>query len=353
MDARDITRRRMHGQRLWGRPLGTPQEVVGWLGAMQAQELPVARWSVAQRSRSVGAAEIDRLVAEGAILRTHVLRPTWHFVLPDDIRWLQALTAGRVHRLTAHRYRQLDLDGKLLARSDVMLARALEGAHLTRRELGVALERAGIDTSGQRLAHMVMHAELEALVCSGTPRDKQHTYAPVDERAPHAATLDRDEALAELTRRYFTTRGPATLRDYLWWSSLTAADGRRGLDMVGVELRKEAIDGRTYWWGERSRPRKPSGTRVDLVQVYDEMVVSYTESRDVLAANSIVRASGGFMHVVLIDGRWAGRWRSVRTQDSVVVRTSFPRQLRRDETEVLEGAVRRFGRFLGAPAVLG
>jgi hypothetical protein len=181
-------------------------------------------------------------------------------------------------------------------------------------------------------------------------RGKQHTYALLDERAPNAKTMARDEALAELTRRYFTTRGPATLKDYIRWSSLTAADGRRGLDMVGSELQHEVVGGRAYWFVEGSLGPDHTSETVDLVQVYDEVVMSYSESRDALTGNSIARDEAGFMHAVLLGGRWIGRWRAVRSKASVAVETSLDRPFDRVEARALETAAERYARFLGVPA---
>lgn len=353
METRDIARLRMRNQHLWETSLPTPEDVVHRLVAMQSQEYPIAKWSVAQRAEGIGDADMDQAFADGTILRTHLLRPTWHFVLPSDIRWLQELTAPRVHALNAHYYRKLGLDDDLFARSNALLAEVLAGGrHLIRKELGVELNRAGIDASGSRLGYVMMRAELDAVVCSGAMRGKQHTYALLDERAPNATSLDREEALAELTRRYFTARGPATLKDYMRWSSLTAADGRTGLDMVGSELQQEVVDGRAYWFADVSPGADRTSKRIDLVQVYDEVVMSYTESRDALTGDSIARDDAGFMHAVLLGGRWIGRWRGVRSQGSIVIETSLDRPLDRLEARALDAAVERYGRFLGVPATL-
>jgi winged helix DNA-binding protein len=347
-----MARRRMRNLRLWGTPFATPQAVVGWLGALQAQEFGVAKWSVAQRARGVTNAAMDAAYAEGSILRTHMLRPTWHFVLPEDIRWILEVSGPRVNHTSASRYRQLGLDEDTFRATNRALAAALEDGHRTRTELARDLEAAGISTDGQRLAHILLRAELDAIVCSGVPRGKQHTYALLDERAPHARRMDREEALAELTRRYFTARGPATIRDYRWWSSLTAAEAKRAIEMLGPELGRREIDGRTYWFaaGEPGSPR--GSARIDLVQVYDEALMSYTESRDVVVGGAPVYDAFRLLHAILLDGRVVGLWKPVRGTEAVTLETTFDRALDPAGSSALETAARRFGRFMGLPVHL-
>jgi hypothetical protein len=342
----------MYAQHLWGPPFETPEGVVGWLAAMQSQEYPVAKWSVAQRANGVSNAAMDQAFADGAILRTHILRPTWHFVLPADLRWLLLLSAPRVHALNAHPYRTFELDDGLFAKTNPLLAKALEGGrHLTRKEIAAVLERAGIIASGLRLAYIMMRAELDAVVCSGAPRGKQHTYASFDERVPKAVHLDRDEALAELTSRYFTSRGPATLKDFTRWSSLSAADGRGGLDMVKSQLGHEDVDGRSYWFTASPPPAKAEPKRIDLVQGYDECIMSYSESKDVLleplATAEMPWDTAAFTHAILLDGQLIGHWRPLAKKSSVRIETSLYRPLNRIESKALDAAVERYGRFMG------
>jgi hypothetical protein len=332
-----ILLQRMRNQRLRGARSGTVRDVVHWLAALQAQEFHVAKWSVAQRARGATLADVDQAFTDGVIVRTHLPRPTWHFVLGEDIRWLLQVTAPRVHALSAYIYRQQELDKKLLARSNAVIAKALrDGAHLTRGELAAALARAGIQASKERLAYIMIHAELEAIVCSGALHGKQHTYALLETRVPQAKTLEPDAALAELTRRYFTSRGPATLNDFLTWSSLTAKQGREGLALVGDEMESEMVDGKTYWFSPGSRAvRASSKPVVDLVQCYDEIIMSYSESRDA----SFTPGDRTFMHAVLLDGRLVGHWKRTATRNSVRIETVLKRALTRVEAKAMNTAV--------------
>jgi hypothetical protein len=337
---------------LWGTPFAKPSDVVHHLAALQAQEFAYAKWSVAQRTKTADDATIQRLFDQGAILRTHVLRPTWHFVLPADIRWILDLTAPRVHALNAYMYRQLDVESKELAKSNRLLAKSLAGGtHLTRKEISALLKGAGIDATGLRLGYFLMRAELDALICSGARRGKQQTYALLEERAPDARRIDRDEGLAELTGRYFSSRGPATLKDYSRWSSLTVADCRRGLEMLDDELEHEVLGDRTYWFAPSSPPPKRPSHAIDLVQLYDECVMSYSESRDALGG-SVPSQETESMHPILLDGQLRGHWKRVERRTAIEIQTSLDGSLHRVETKALHAAVERYGRFLGEPATL-
>lgn len=350
MKSSDIAPRRMHSQRLWGAPFDSPQEVVGWLGAVQGQDYLVAKWSLAQRAQGVTGADVDRALGDGSILRTHLLRPTWHFVVPADIRWMLELTAPRVHMQNAHYYRKLELDEELLAKTNLLLGRTLEGGdQLTRKEVAAVLERSGIIASGPRLAYILMHAELDAVICSGGLNGKQQTYASLEERAPRTKSLNRDEALAELIRRYFISRGPATVKDFVRWSGLTGVDAKFGLEMASSRLEHEVVDDRDYWFAPASQPTKRTTRVVDLVQGLDESVISYSHSRDALRP---VPPTPGeptvFAHAVLLDGRLIGHWRREFDKKSLVVEASLYRPLDRSETRALEAAVERYGSFEGA-----
>jgi hypothetical protein len=354
MDDRSIADWRMRSLRLSGDPFATPERVVQWLGAVQSQDYAPAKWSVGRRARGGNDADLEQAFARGAILRTHVLRPTWHFVLPADIRWMLELTAPRVQALSAYYFRQQGLDSALLDKCDALLAGALRGGnHLTRKEVAAMLERSGITATGTRLGHLLMNAELNGILCSGPVKGKQHTYALLDERAPDASRLDRDEALAELTLRYFTGHGPATVKDFRWWSSLTIADINKGLEMVGARLDHETIDGRSYWFAEPPPSSASPSPTVELLQPYDEYLVGYSESKYVLdvsgAARSGPRDRTVFNAVVILDGQVAGHWRRTVGRDSVLIEVALYAPFEDAQTAALHAAAARHGEFLGRP----
>lgn len=323
-------------------------------GAMQAQEFAIARWSIAQRVGGLDAAVVDRAIADGTIVRTHILRPTWHFVAAADLRWLMALSAPRVHAWNGRMYRQSGLAAELLAGTGALLRAWLGGGdHLTRKEIAERLDAEGIVARGFELAYILMHAELEAIVCSGPPRGKQQTYAAFDLRVPPAQPIERDEALAELVRRYFTSHGPATVKDFVWWSGLTGGDCRRGLDAVGAALELEVVAGRTYWSASSpSKQADPPSPRVDLVQGYDEDVVAYSESKDVFRVQGEREIAVPYLHAILLDGRVIGHWRPTIKKAVVEIETQLYRPLAPAERVAVRDAADRYARFVGVPARL-
>src|SRR5258708_35956811 len=231
----DIAHRRLDHQNISEPELYKPYDVVNELGAVQAQDYLGALWALGLRIQNSTDAVIERAFAEGSILRTHVLRPTWHFVTPADIRWMLELTAPRVKGAIGFNCRRMSMDDAIFKRSRKALVAALRGGRqLTRDALRDAIQRAGIATDDVRLVLILMRAELDGVICSGARIGKQFTYALLDERVPRSQALTRDEALAELTRRYFTSRGPATGDDLVWWSGLTAADAQACLELMGL-----------------------------------------------------------------------------------------------------------------------
>src|SRR5262245_7770384 len=270
VNANEIIRRRLANQRLTRSSFRTPSEVVSWLGAMQSQDYPGAKWAIGLRA-AVTDEDVDRACDEGAIVRTHILRQTWHFVARDDIRWMLALSGPRVNAVSAHYYRKMDLDERMFTRTRDVFERSLrDGAYKTRPELGAALRRAGIVATGTRLAFLTMRAELDAVICNGPRRGKELTYALFDERVPAAKPVDRDDALARLAVRYFSSHGPATLKDYVWWSGLTLRDAQEGITLAGASLARQDVDGFTYWSGRNRGGGAPSSTVAHLLPNYDE-----------------------------------------------------------------------------------
>jgi hypothetical protein len=286
------------------------------------------------------------------------MRPTWHYVLPADIRWILKLTSPRVQQLCGTYYRKRDLDAATLARGADIIGRALDGGrHLTKQQLTVELERAGYPTADLRDAFTISYAELEGIICSGPRPGRQHTYALLDEWVPPAPARPREEALAELTRRYFQSHGPAEPRDFAWWSGLTVKDAELGLEAAKPKLHKETIDGHDYWGASSSRASAPAkGCTALLLPNYDEYLIAYKDRGAVVdsarAANIVARSNGAFPHHLAIDGRLSGSWRRTIQGTSVLVEVAPYNKLTPVQSRAVMSAADCYGEFLGLPMSL-
>jgi hypothetical protein len=354
----DIARRRLANQHLTAPTLETPAEVVRALGAVQSQDYAGAKWAVGMRTRDADDGAVERALTDGSIIRTHVLRPTWHFVAPTDIRWMLSLTAPRVSAAMAYYNRKLELDRAVFRRSNVALTRALrDGRQLTRGELATVLRRARINVDGsQRLGHLMMQAELDGIVCSGARRGKQFTYALLDERVPPSRALDRDEALLELTTRYFATRSPATPNDFAWWSGLTVADATKGIQMAGPALERAVIDDRAYWVDPSTKAHVTASAAAYLLPNYDEYFIGFKErsaiGQRLKSAELVTGGDARTAHIVVIDGQVVGGWKRTLGRKDVIVELHLLTRLTKAEERAVSSAAEAYGRFLGLPVEL-
>lgn len=352
----DIPALRLHNQHLSGPPLESPEQVVNWLVAVQSQDFAGAKWALAQRLESFTDERIEEAFNDGRIVRTHLLRPTWHFITPADIRWLLTLTAPRVHIANAHMYRKMELDDATFARSEREMVKALEGGNaLTRDEIRVVLERAGIPTRfEQRMVYLLMHAELEGIICSGPRLGKQFSYMLLEERVPSVSSWKPEDALVELTRRYLNSHGPATVQDYAKWSGLTLTDCRRGLEMVKDEFELEEIEGQVYYFPE-THPTPMVSPRVDLLSIYDEIVSGYKDHAPIgglLYSPQLAEMGNALYYILLIDGQIAGSWRRTLKRKEVLVELNPFRPLTVEEKPAIYAAFQQYGAFLGLEVVV-
>jgi hypothetical protein len=350
MKATDITQLRLQNQHLASQQFTNPKDIVKWLGAVQAQDYGGAVWALGQRLSGCNSAVIEKAFTDGDIIRTHVLRPTWHFVAPEDIRWMLDLTAPRVLGFTSFRKRYLGLTDEILLKCANVLTKALEGGkQLPRNEIAAALQQAGIATDEQRFIHIMMEMELQQLVCSGGRIGKQFTYTLLEERVPKAAVLGRDEALAALAERYFTSHGPATLQDYAWWSGLTVADSKKGLEMIKSKFNSEVLDGNTYWFRDNGLTITKSSTAF-LLPNYDEYIVSYKDRSATIAEQDIIKADPRgtiFNNTIVINGQIKGLWKHTFKKDGIVIGISPFKPLTKANKNTINSLSKHYAKFLG------
>ena len=321
------------------------------MGAIQAQDYTGAKWAVAQRLKGATDVLIEKAFTNGDIIRTHVMRPTWHFVHPKDIRWMLELTSARVQATAKAYHKQFQLDHKVFSTCEKAIQQALHGGkQLMRDEIAEVLQQAGIATNEQRFIHIMMQMELIGLVCSGGRQGKQFTYTLLDERVSATKPTQRQDALFALTERYFTSHGPATLQDYIWWSGLTVADAKAGLEMVKHKLLNETIDGNIYWYIERSNVPESKIPAAFLLPNYDEYIVSYKDRSATIESSDINKADPRgtiFNHTIIINGRIHAIWKRTIGNNKIDIEVIPFKPLSKVNQAAIASAAKRYTKFLG------
>jgi hypothetical protein len=346
---RDIARWRLHSQ-LLAAPVDGAEQVVRSLLAVQAENPSQSAWAVATRTTSPRQDDLTAALAAGQVLRIHVLRSTWHYVHADDAQWLQELTAPRV--MPVFEQQLQPLADRLDALSDAVSSMLAKSPDRTRADLAGALAEQGEELTGQQLMLLLGRLEVLGLVCSGVPRDGEHTYALFADRVPAPRRLDRDDALAEIAGRYFTSHGPATERDLAYWATLTVTDVRRGIAAAEDRLASFEHDGRTFWHapGEVPASAAPAG---HLLQVLDEMYRGYQDSRWVLDADGVVpRARETAIGMALVDGQLVAAMKRTVGTKAVTFAIRPHRALDERELETIGEAAARYGAYLGLEAIV-
>ncbi len=348
---REIARWRLRSQHLVSPHAESPAAVIRSLLAVQAENPGQAAWAIAGRTQHPEASELEALLDQGSVVRTHVLRPTWHFVAAEDIGWLLELTAPRVRPLIVRQLTETHglVGGRLDRATSVVLQALSEQPDQSREQLADCLRGHGVEPHGQMVMLLLALLELDRLICSGRRLEGTHTYAAFADRVPSARRLDRDEALAELALRYFTGHGPATERDLAYWATLTLSDVRRGLTQVRGRLASFDHDGRTFWHAPGDPPpAKRLAPAGHLLQILDEVYRGYQDSRMVLDSEGLVPSGRETaIGMALVDAQMvAGMKRSVGRRVVFEI-TPYNGKLRPSHHSSVEHAAARYAEFLG------
>lgn len=352
MNISDVVSLRLHNQLLTQSIFNSPEEVVSWFGAIQSQDYTSAKWAIGLRSKNLDDSQIEQAFNQGKILRTHIMRPTWHFVTPKDIQWMLSLTKDRVHKMNGSFYRVLGLDTAIFQKCLNVIQKLLQNNnYLTREAIGREINKTCNFSKNTNLivGCILMHAELEGVICSGPRKGKQFTYALLSDRVTTGNTLSFEESLTELTLRYFQSHGPAALQDFAWWSGLTISDARRGIELNKSKLKQEKIKDTLYWFTE-FKPVPKLDQKIYLLPNYDEYIVAYKnrelifDSRHTLKLDS--RANPLFQHTIILDGKVIGTWKREFKKNAVEVNTNIFESLSETEKKLLEQSVTQFGKFL-------
>jgi hypothetical protein len=352
MTTPEIIARRLANQQISGTGFKTPEEIVEWMCAIQAQEYAMAKWALGLRLPGTNDAQIEKAFNDGKILRTHLLRPTWHFVSPKDIHWLLELTGPRIHIANNFMCRKLGLDNNLIKKSVNQIVKLLEEKEfLTRDKIREELTKKNIAFDGSQMSHMMMHAELEGIICSGPRQGKQFTYALLEKRAGKERNLTRSESLVELSNRYFKSRGPATIKDFTLWSGLTVKDAKEGIAGLRKNFIRETIDGNEYIFPDNKIKLPDLKTSTFLMPSYDEYAIGY-KNRDAIYDEAVYkkylsRGNPVFDRMIIINGVIEGTWQRTFIKNKAVVETFPFVKLNPVKQKLLKQAVDCYVKFTG------
>jgi len=327
MNQNNIANLRLSSQQIAETKFKTPKEIVGWMGAMQAQDFNMAKWAIGIRLKNAKEENVDAAINSGEILRTHLLRPTWHFVSAEDISWMIKLTAPRIKSSMKGRNNQLELSQKVLKKCNTLIGKVLRnGNHLTRKELLNEINKAKISTDDNRGSHILMNAELEGIICSGRMKNKQITYALLDERISKPKVVHKEEALGMLARKYFESHCPATLPDFIWWSGLSATEAKLALEIIKGDFISQKIGSEEYWFPYSFSFPKKFKESIFLLPAFDEFLISYKDRSAAIIFEHQKKAfsnNGIFWPVIVANGVAVGTWKREIKKDKIIIETNF------------------------------
>jgi hypothetical protein len=351
-DPRNIPILRTLSQQISTPVITSATEVAGRMAALQAQDYGMSKWALGIRIPGSTEKMIDDEIDSGKIIRMHLLRPTWHFAASADVRWLLALSAAHIKSALKYRDSQLGLDERTFTRCNGIIENALgRGEHLSREELIRELERSGILIEENRASHILVRAEMEGIICSGKQKNGRPAFALLEERVPPGdKKLSKDEALKELAFRYFSSRGPATIRDFAWWAGLRLSDSSLAVRHNSGLLASETINDRTYWFNDAIRGPGHLPAKVHMLPSYDEFLISYADRSASLAMvdnKKAISSNGVFYPVILTNGQVTGTWKRIAGKDAVIISCNFFSNASRGSGNAFAKAVNRYSEFLG------
>ncbi|MRG46495.1 winged helix DNA-binding domain-containing protein [Chitinophaga sp. SYP-B3965] len=351
MTARDLIHLRLHHQLLSQTTATSVVDVVSHLCAMQAQDYAGAKWSIGLRLPGTTDADIEQAILSRLIVRTTTIRGTLHFVSPADVRWIAAFVRPRIVSKYAGRYKQLELDDAVVAKSNTIFEKALASSSLTRKELEVLLVKNGVAVTNERMNHFLSRAALDQVICCGARRGKEFTYELLDSWAPSSSGISAEEARAKLALRYFTGHGPATVQDFASWAGLTLGDARAGLLSVTSSLSKITFNDMEYWMPDVPGSFKNT-SGVFLLPGFDEYFIGYADRTlivDEERLKKLLPLNGIFSPTIVVNGRIEGTWKRT-VKKNVLQMESVPFQPFSDaRQQAMVKASKPFSKFMGLP----
>ncbi|RJP72724.1 MAG: winged helix DNA-binding domain-containing protein [Ignavibacteriales bacterium] len=350
MDKINIPKLRLYSQQVSGSGIKSAKELVNYMGAMQAQDFAMAKWAIGLRVPDLTEQKVEEAFNKGEILRTHLLRPTWHIVSSDDIYWMLDLTAYRIKNSLRTRHNELELTAKVLSKSNLIIEKSLlENGQLSREELVERLNAAKISTDKNRASHIFLNAELEGIICSGEIKKGKPAYALLGERVPVKKSFSRDESLTMLAKKYFGSRSPATIQDFTWWSGLPTSDVKTAVENIKQDLSSELINNKSYLVNNNSGKNVNEKETVFALAAFDEYIISYKDRSDLLPSDNIGKAimkNGMFKATIVQNGQVVGIWNRTIKKENVIIKAEYFKKMNKTNLEEIEKVFTQYGKFL-------
>lgn len=350
MTIKEISNIRLNSQKIAAAEFKTANEIVKWMGAIQAQDFSMAKWAIGVRLPDITDKQIETSINNGEIIRIHVMRPTWHFISAEDIYWMLKLTAPKIKSSLKSRHKELELTEAVISKTKFIIEKTLSnGISLTRAELANEFEKVKIKTKGSRLSHILVRAELDGIICNGPVKENKQTYVLLNERVPHNKDLSRDESLAELAKRYFTSRCPATLYDFVWWSGLSVTEARQAMEYLKSDFITVTLGSEKFWFTNSFHDTGPEKTSVHLLPAFDEFLISYKDRSSSLSASvnkKTVSDNGIFHPSIVVNGQVNGLWKRTIKKNKVIIETDFFQPVNKSIRRLIDKKAFIFGQFL-------
>lgn len=354
MNNNDLVKRRRQNQRIEGVKAESPEEAVRWMGAIQAQEYNHALWAIGLRTKAATKKDVEEAIVENRIIRTWPMRGTLHFIVPEEARWLLNLSKERMRQKSQSRMKELDLDDPLIEYCKGILSEELQDKRLrTRQELFASLEKEGIGTKDQKGYHILERIAQDGVISMGPMVEKKQSFMLLENVSPHQPEIPREEALGKLARRYFTSRGPATVHDFAWWAGLLIEDARKGIEIIRGNLISEIFGGKEFWvLGNEEEEKIDQAPKVRFLPAFDEYLIGYKDRSEVLKhelfGEIVPSKNGMFSPIIVVDGKVTGIWKPTMRKNGVDLDLNFfiPFSY---EKELIYQEANRYSDFMGLP----
>lgn len=351
MNASELLKIRLYNQLLIEHSFKEPSEIVSWMGAMQAQAFEMAKWAIGVRLKNSTVGSVEKALNSAQIIRTHILRPTWHFVSAEDIHWMFELSNPRVKPIYISYCKMSGIDESIISKTNKMMEKLFENEkHLTKNEIGEALENRKIKIEPQLLNAIISRAEMEGIICNGKIKGNKQSFTLLHEWVPKKNSISKEEALERLARKFFTSHAPASLQDFAWWSGLTATECKRALELIKHDFVSETINERIVWLKNDTQIVETTELSNLLLPPFDEFVVSYKDRSEIIEKNhygKVMTKNGLFDPTIMYNGEIIGSWKKTTKKNKFEIDLSFFEKTSKKKQDLYKKELVRLNAFWG------